>query len=273
MSLLLGGPAARCLATLSLLLSIGSCGEDAAGQLSAVADNVDRIESGVLDMRLSVSAVSAPEARIGFGIHGPFALEGSGLEADLTYRQVAGSEEAEVRFVAVDGRAFVESDGTFFELPVEDDPSTAEAPTALQDLGFEGWAADPTVVGGDPGAHLTITSPLDEVSALAGIGRLLDDLEMKEASGLAVLEGLDDEALERSVSSGSITVRIGPDDLLRELIVRMRFGVDPSSPLAEILQGVTGAELLFTVEIAEANRPVSVEVPQGARPISELPGS
>jgi hypothetical protein len=273
MSLRLGGPAARCLATLSLLLSIGSCGEDAAGQLSAVADNVDRIESGVLDMRLSVSAVSAPEARIGFGIHGPFALEGSGLEADLTYRQVAGSEEAEVRFVAVDGRAFVESDGTFFELPVEDDPSTAEAPTALQDLGFEGWAADPTVVGGDPGDHLTITSPLDEVSALAGIGRLLDDLEMKEASGLAVLEGLDDEALERSVSSGSITVRIGPDDLLRELIVRMRFGVDPSSPLAEILQGVTGAELLFTVEIAEANRPVSVELPQGARPISELPGS
>jgi hypothetical protein len=272
MSLRLGGPAARCLATLSVLLSIGSCGQDAAAHLRAVADNVDRIESGVLDMRLSVSAVSAPEARIGFGIHGPFELDGTGLEADLTYRQVAASEEAVVRFVAVDGRAFVESDGAFFELPVEDDPSTAEAPTALQDLGFEGWAADPTVVSGDPD-HLTIASPLDEVSALTGIARLLDDLEMKEASGLAVLEGLDDEALERSVSSGSMTVRIGADDLLRELVVRMRFGVDPSSPLSEVLEGVTGAELLFTVEIAEPNRPVTVEIPQGARPISELAGS
>jgi hypothetical protein len=273
MSLRVGSPAARCLATLLLFLTVGSCGGDAADHLSAVAENIGRIESGILDMRLSVSAVSAPEAPIGFGIHGPFELEGAGLEADLTYRQIAGSEEAEVRFVAVDGRAFVESDGTFFELPVEDDPSTAEAPTALQDLGFEGWAADPTVVGGDPGDHLTIASPLDEVSALAGIGRLLDDLEMKEASGLAVLEGLDDEALQRSVSSGSMTVRIGPDDLLRELVVRMRFGVDPSSPLAEVLEGVTGAELLFTVEIAEPNRPVSVEIPQGARPISELSGS
>jgi hypothetical protein len=264
------GASARYLATLSLLFSIGSCGQDAVAHLSAVADNVDRIESGVLDMRLSVSAVSAPDARIGFGIDGPFELDGPGLEADLTYRQVAGSEEAEVRFVAVDGRAFVESDGVFFELPVEDDPSTAEAPTALQDLGFEGWAADPTIVSGDPSDHLTIASPLDEVSALAGIARLLDDLGMKEESGLAVLEGLDDDALERSVSGGSMTVRIGADELLRELVVRMRFGIDPSSPLAEVLEGVAGAELLFTVEIAEPNRPVRVEIPQGARPISEL---
>jgi hypothetical protein len=70
-----------------------------------------------------------------------------------------------------------------------------------------------------------------------------------------------------------MTVRIGPDDLLRGLIVRMRFGIDEASPLAEALRDVAGAELLFSVEIGEANQPVSVTPPEGARPISDLPAA
>jgi hypothetical protein len=258
---------------LPLLLLMGACGATAEDHLSAVSQNVGRIESGVLDMRLSLSAASDPEKPIGFAIDGPFEVGAEGLEADLVFRQVAGSAEAEVRFVAVDGRAFVETEGSAYELPVEEDPSPGMAPTVLEDLGFEHWAADPTVVQGGPDDPLTIVSPLDELSALEGIGVLLDDLDMKEASGLALLDGLDDEALERSVEGGSMTVRIGPDDLLRRLVVRMRFGIDPSSPLAEVLEDVVGAELLFSVEIAEHNRPVSVTPPEDPQPISELPGA
>ena len=265
--------AIRWLATVSLLASLSACGATAEDHLRAVSQNVDGIESGVLDMRLSMSADSAPDEPIGFTISGPFEVGAEGFEADLLYRQLAGSAEAEVRFVAVDGRAFVETEGTTYELPVEEGPSPGMAPTMLEDLGFEHWAVDPTVAQGGPDDPLTIVSPLDELSALEGIGLMLDDLDMKEASGLAVLDGLNDETLERSLEGGSMTVRIGPDDLLRGLVVRMRFGIDPSSPLAESLQDVAGAELLFSVEIAEHNRPVSVTPPENARPISELPGS
>ena len=257
----------------SILLAMSACGGAAQDRLQAAAENVDHIESGVLDMRLSLTAASAPDTPIGFSLSGPFGVGTEGLEADLTYRQIAGSAEAQLRFVAVEGRAYVETGGTFYELPVEDDPTPATAPTMLQDLGFADWAIDPTMQDGVDENEVTIVSRLDEGPAIAGIGDLLDDLDMKEASGLSLLDGLDDETVRRSIEGGSMTVRIGPDDLLRGLIVRMRFGLDASSPLAEALEGVAGAELLFTVEIAEPNRPVSVVPPQGARPMSELPAA
>jgi hypothetical protein len=256
-----------------LLLSMSACGRTAEDHLHAVSQDVDRIKSGELDMRLAVSTVSAPDEPIGFAIQGPFDVAGKGLEADLTYRQFAGTAEAEVRFVAAEGRAYVETEGNVYELPVAQDPSPATAPTVLEDLGFDDWAADPTVQEGGTDDDLTIVSPLDEVAALDGIGRLLDDLEMKEASGLAVLDGLDDGTLERSVVGGSITVRAGPDDLLRALVVRVRFGLDPASPLAGALKGVAGAELVFSIDIAQINRPVHVDPPHDPLPISELPGS
>ncbi len=255
-----------------LLVVLSACGATAEDHLIAVSENVDGIERGVLDMRLTLAAASAPEKPIGFAISGPFEVGAEGLEADLLYQQLAGSAEADVRFIAVDGRAFVETEGSTYEVPVEGGPSLGAAPTMLEDLGFEHWAVDPTVVQEGPDDALTIVSPLDELSALEGIGVMLDDLEMKEASGLALFDGLDDETLERSLQGGSMTVRIGPDDLLRGLVVRMRFGIDPSSPLAEALEDVAGTELLFSVEIEDHDQPVRVTTPVDARPISELPG-
>jgi hypothetical protein len=256
-----------------LILQMSACSRTAEDHLHAASDKVDQIRSGVLHMRLSVAAVSAPHEPVGFAIQGPFDVAGQSLKAALTYRQVAGTAKAEVRFLAVDDRAFVETDGNVYELPVGQDSSLAGAPTVLDDLDFEHWAADPAVQDSGSDDQLTIVSPLDEVVTVQAIGRLLDELEMREASGLAVLDGLDDETLERSVERGSMTVRVGPDDLLRGLVVRLHFGIDPSSPLADALEGVAGADLVFSVDITAPNRPVSVALPQNSHPISELPGA
>jgi hypothetical protein len=70
-----------------------------------------------------------------------------------------------------------------------------------------------------------------------------------------------------------MTVRVGPDDLLRGLVVRLHFGIDASSPLANALEGVAGADLVFSVDITAPNRPVTVAVPQNPHPFSELPGA
>jgi hypothetical protein len=256
-----------------IILSMSACSRTADDHLHAASDTVDQIRSGVLDMRLSVAAVSAPDEPVGFAIQGPFDVAGGNLEADLTYRQVAGTATAEARFLAVNGRAFVETDGNVYELPVSRDSSLANAPTMLDDLDFEHWASDPAVEESGPDGQLTIASPLDEVVTVQALGRLLDDLDMKDASGLAVLDGLDDETLRRSVERGSMTVRVGPDDLLRGLVVRLHFGIDAASPLADALEGVAGADLVFSVDITAPNRRVTVAVPQNSHPISELPGA
>ncbi len=263
----------RWVAATIVIISMSACSRTAADRLHVASDTVDQIRSGVLDMRLSVAAVSAPDEPVGFAIQGPFDVAGEDLKADLTYRQVAGTANAEARFLAVNGRAFVETDGNVYELPVSQDSSLANAPTMLDDLDFEHWASDPAVQETGSDGQLTIVSPLDEVVTVEALGRLLDDLDMKRTSGLAVLDGLDDETLRRSVERGSMTVRVGPDDLLRGLVVRIHFGIDASSPLADALEGVAGAELVFSVDITAPNRRVTVAVPRNPHPISELPGA
>lgn len=257
-----------------LAVSAGACGGGAEERLSEASGTLGEIRSGILDVGLSIAAVSAPGSLVGFEIHGPFAVEADGLEADLRYRQTAGSAEAQARFVAADGRAFVESGGSFYELPLAEDASAARAPGVLQELGFEGWATDPRILDRGSSDQVTIVAALDEVAALDGIGRLLDELEMKEASGFALLEGLDPGALERSIRGGVLVVRVGKDDgLFRGLTVRLRLRIDPSSPLADVLEDVAGARLLFHVEIGNPNEPIHVIPPRDALPIGELPTS
>lgn len=256
-----------------LIVAMGACGSGARDHLTTAAESADEIKSGVLNMSLSISGVSDDDAGVGFGLQGPFDLGGEHLEADFSYQQMAGSAEAELRFVTVGGRAFVQSEGSFFELPVGEDATSSQSPSVLQELDFESWAADPVLIDG-ASDEITIVSPLEEFAALRGIRRLVDDLEMAEASGLGLLDGLHADALRRSVDAGTLTVRIGKDDqLLRALTVRLRFALDPSSPLSEALKDVLGAELEFSIAIEDPNQPVRVETPADPQPISELPGS
>jgi hypothetical protein len=252
-------------ATAVALTMLVGCGAAPRDRLRAAADTVGNIRSGTLDMRLSLAAAADPTAPIGFEIEGPFAATADGLETDLRYRQLAGRQDAEVRFVAADGRAFVESDGHLTEIPLSEDASTASAPSVLEQLSFEEWAADPRIVEAGPPGEVTIESPLNEGAAVRGILQALDDLGLTRDSGLSLLGNVDPEVVQRSVRSGAMVVRVGEDDeLLRELTVRLRLGIDEASPLAGALEGVAGAELLFSVRIEDPNAPVHVELPAGA---------
>jgi hypothetical protein len=259
----------RHIALVGMIMLAACGGAEPRSELRTAAERVDEIRSGVLDFRLSVTSTTDPADRVGFTMEGPFEVAATGLEADLRYRQVAGSIDAEVRLVSGDGRAFVETGGVFYELPVDADATPGSATTVLEQLGFDRWAADPTVSASAAGAR-TISSPIAEVETVRGLRGLLDELEMTEAAGLVALDGVDERTIERTVRDGTMRVTLGPDDLLRELVVRMRFGVAPSSPLGEALADVVGAELLLELRIEEPNRPVDVDLPTEARPASEL---
>jgi hypothetical protein len=249
---------------ITLILLVG-CGGAPRDRLRAAADTVGDIRSGMLDMRLSLAAAVDPGAPIGFEIEGPFAATEDGLETDLRYRQLAGRRDAEVRFVAADGRAFVESDGEVTEISLSEDASTASPPSVLDQLSFEEWAADPRVVEDGADGEVTIESSLNEDAAVRGILQALDGLGFTQDSGLRLLVNVDPEVVQRSVRSGTMVVRVGAEDeLLRELTVRLRLGIDEASPLAGALEDVAGAGLLFSVKIEDPNAPVHVELPAGA---------
>jgi hypothetical protein len=260
----------RAVVLVAVTIVLGACGADPRAELRTAAERVDEIRSGVLDLRLSVTSTADTGDAVGFTLQGPFEVGETGLEADLRYRQVAGSTDAEVRLVSGDGRAFVETGGTFYELPVDADAPSAGAATVLEQLGFDRWAADPTVSEGVAGVR-TISSPIAAVATVRGLRGLLDELEMSEAAGLVALDGVDGRTIERTVRDGTMRVTVGPDDLLRGLVVRMRFGVAPDSPLADALADVVGAELVLELRIEAPNQPVDVDLPTEARPYSELP--
>ncbi len=142
-----------------LAVSAGACGGGAEERLSEASGTLGEIRSGILDVGLSIAAVSAPGSLVGFEIHGPFAVEADGLEADLRYRQTAGSAEAQARFVAADGRAFVESGGSFYELPLAEDAMSSRSPRTRRRHGrpasFRSWASR----GGPPTRGSSIEVP------------------------------------------------------------------------------------------------------------------
>jgi hypothetical protein len=260
------GVARACLIAWAVLLA--ACGRPPDVILTAVSAGVDRIHSGVLELQLSLTLDAAPRQTVGFRIHGPFEVRGGRVDADLAYRRFAGTAVAEVRFVTAEGRSFVETDGTVYELP-QGNGAKAKAPTVLQDLGFEEWAVEPRVLGVG-GGHVTIVSALEEMRAVQGIHRLLRDLEMEAASGLAVLGRVEGEALRRALDGGMLAALVGPDGLLRALVVGLRFEHVPS-PAGGPLREIGGADLVLSVEIAEPNEAVVVRVPAGARPLAEQP--
>jgi hypothetical protein len=255
-----------------LLVAVSAVGCEGIPQryLSLAAGSVDEIASGVLDMRLMVTPSSAPPS--GFAVHGPFVLAAGEVQADLRYTQVAGAKEATVRFVAVAGRAFVVSEGAFYELPATSEAAAVQAPSILHGLGFDGWAAAPRLVPTGTSHEIVIESPIREVAALAGIAEVLDVLEFRGFAGLGTLRALEGDAVDRVVRGGTMTVRLsGEDGLLRSLVVRMRVRSGPAPRISERPAALAEAEVVFSVRIARVNQPVRIRLSRAPRPTGGEP--
>jgi hypothetical protein len=185
---------------------------------------------------------------------------------------VAGAARATVRFVAVDGRAFVVSEGAFYELPARSESSAVEAPRVLHGLGFDGWAEAPRVVRTGSSGEIVVVSPIRAAASLDGIAGAMDALEFNEAAGLRALGAFGEDALERFVRAGTMIVRIGEDGLLRSLVLRLHVRLDAASSVSGPLATVADAELTFSVRIARPNEAVRVRLSRVPRaPVATPP--
>jgi hypothetical protein len=268
-------PIACLLAVLVLAACGGGGGGSATDILAETADNLGEIESG--DLALELVFAGAQGERQGFRLEGPFALAGERLPvAQLRYTQIAGDQQARLTFISTGEQAFVEVDGTAYELPPE---IVAEIRGATGELENEGlgerielgsWIENPERSdGGDVGGADTdrITADLNVVNAVNGL------LEIAAAFSGAQpprpIEGQAAEQVQASVETARIEVYTGKDDrLLRRLLITLGFSPDTPAQVKSAL----GVDVDFEFAVSDPNKDVSVEAPAEARPYSELVG-
>jgi hypothetical protein len=263
---MIGSPsrAPRWATTVAVALGLAACAGPAERLLSLAVATLPEVRSGVLDLRLTVTSTSRP--LVGYRSHGPFAL-GAEVAADLRYTKRRGTARADVRYVAVGGRAFVVADGAFYELPATPEAFAVQAPTALRDLAFDGWAKAPRVLDHREPRLITVVSALHLPAVLGGIAELLETLELGSGAGPDAITLGGADAVARPLPGGTMVVRIGSDGYLRQLVVSMdlRLGTLPGEGVQG--EGVQGeaARLVFSVEIARPNEPVRIRLARIAR--------
>lgn len=262
---------------LALVLMAGACGDDKSPAQAALADaeqGLGRIESGDLTMQLLASSV-AGSGGVGFRIEGPFRVgkdEGDLPAADLEYTRITGDSKEASGFISTGEQAFVELDGEFQqlddaqldELRVTDDAEGG----GLEGLSLEDWVKAPKVSTGprvDGAATRRIRGTVDAVPAINDLLELAGGFGATDDSAPGRLEGDGADAVRRAVRSANVDLLVGAEDnLLRQLDLVIELSVRDAA-VRRALKGPAGARLSLELDVDKVNRPVTVEVPAGAR--------
>jgi hypothetical protein len=270
----------RLVALLAALAFVTGCGSGHAKQvLSRTADNLGKIHSGDLMLRLVVSPREGTNGRIGFELHGPFALRPGGLPvAKIAYTQIAGAREATATFISTGTKAYAEVNGKAYELPASSTDSIRQAAGGLGGSGglvqfpIDSWVKHPSASsGGEVGGTDTdhVSADLDVVAAANGLLGLVRQL----GRDVPMIQGSSAKQLEDAVESSSFDVWSGrADHLLRRLLLKAELGLEVPESLRRALGDVVGAKIEFELAISNPNEPVKVPPPANPLPSSQLPG-
>ena len=268
---------AALLAAVAVVAGCGS-GDRANDVLSETAGNLGKIHSGDLTLRLVVSPREGTKGRIGFELHGPFALRPGQLPvAKIAYTQIAGARQATATFISTGAKAYAEVNGKAYELPPDATEQVRQAAGGIGDDGglgqfqIDSWVEDPEVSdGGEVGGADTdrVSAGLDVVDAANGLLGFVRQL----GRNTPTIEGEEADRLRDAVESSKLEVWSGSEDrLLRRLLLEADLGFDVPESLRRVLGEVVGAKVEFGLAISNPNKPVSVPPPTNPLPSSELP--
>ena len=252
-----------------------STGTDRA-PLEEVSRNLQRLRSGILELRVIASEMKGGPETAGFVLTGSFqaASERSELPVvDLRYRDIV-SAEGGGRFISTGDAAYVVRDGRAYELPKRQTQWvrwSSEDPL-FEDVELEHWFDDPrseTGEGLDGAAVERLTGSVDVLPAVRDLASL--SARFGRMGLFEPLEGREARAVEASVTEAAGEVIAGADDLvMRRLLLEVQLD-ETDFPLAGMLGGLADAgTLTFDLSISEPNRPVQVEAPADPLPFEEL---
>lgn len=267
----------------AIAFAAAGCGPGgAAGVLDDTASKMGDITSGELHLRLVASAGAEGEQRpVGFQVDGPFSLpdeEGKLPLARLRLTRLRGGEVTPTIFLSTGERAFLEVDGSAYELTPEQVSSLRGGEPGkggLKGLDVGDWAEEPEVTDAglvDGVAAERVTAGLDVPEAMNDLIEVATRIGVGTETGLRRLDGDAAEQLKRAVREARLEVVTGKEDrLLRRLRINVTLAA-PGRRLAEALGPLAGTRLTLEVDIIKPNQPVKIDPPERVRSLEELRG-
>ena len=267
-----------------LVLCLAACSKSpATDALAEAASKLDEVKSGDLTLRLSATSQGVSEATVGFALQGRFALPRPGglPVAEMTYTRIQGTEQTQARFISTGSKAFVELDGTLYQLgPAQTAalgaPASASGGNPLAKLGLDDWVVNPRLSNG--GAIQG--DAVDRVSGRLAVANAVNDLlELAKALGsqaaaLPQITGQAATRLERAVRSSTFEALIDrASHHLRRVVMTVDFTAAAPPSLRPALQTLAGVKVTFELDLNRVNQPVQVAEPQGAVPYPQKGGS
>lgn len=249
-------------------LALAGCGGSGPTEiLGKTADNLSKIHSGTLSMRLLVTPVRGQP--FGFRLRGPFSLGKPGTLPVLrvTYTQIASGRSASATIISTGKEAYVRSGGRTVQMDSSQEQALRAANAELggkngaESFGVANWFADAKRSdGGRVGGAETdrISARLDVVEATNGLLSLL----RRGGRDVPTIRGREAERLRDAVRSSKIEVFSGKDDrLLRRLMIDVDFGLRVPRTLRAALGRIVGARVQFELGVDRPNRPIHVSAP------------
>jgi len=301
---------ARRIAALALIavaaLGLGACGGDDGGDedprelLEATFTNEEQISSGSFDLSLDVSAEGGDDAGSFSGsLGGPFqSADGEfpqfDLDAEIELDSDAQDFSGEAGVTSADGRAFVNFQGTEYEVPQDAFEQFTSSYVQLQQQSDGGEQGGNVLssLGIDPTNWLTDlenegNEDVDgtetvKVTGTADVPSLVEDLRaIAENAPKAVGDVSPDELqqldqLTDLVESAEFSFFTGADD---DLLRRIEANVDLNPPDTE--GSPDSVSFDFSLTFSEINDPQEISAPADAQPLQglldtlgvELPGA
>ncbi|MCA1824288.1 MAG: hypothetical protein ABR520_09395 [Mycobacteriales bacterium] len=260
------------------------CGRDGTATeraLRKTAAELGKVHSGEVIARLAAVTAKAPDRPVGFEMRGPFALAEPGAlpRGRLDYTQLSGTDKSTVTYIGTGDRAFVQVEGTAYELAGEQldalrRPASDDAPGGLSTLRVDDWFVSPRLSdGGTVGGVATdkIEAKLDVPATLGDLQELARSFGAAGLGALPPLSVADREHLRAATDASTAIVYTGKKDrVLRRLVLHISLsGVDPST-LPAAVSSLMPVTIDLDLALARVNEPVTVETPTAVKPYSEL---
>jgi hypothetical protein len=244
-----------------LLAGCGSSGPNAQSVLRQTAQNLGKIASGTLDLRLLVTPQGKGH-RFGFTLHGPFSFGKTALPIlDVAYTQIANGHQATATLISDGRRGVVQSNGATKPLSPSAESTLRAAGQQVQGAAslfdISSWLEHPKVSSGPAGTD-EVTADLNVPNVANGLIGLL----RLTGRNVQQLTSTDVKRLQNAVRSSSFVLYTGKKDrLLRKLDLTADLGFDVPQDLQNALGTLVGAKVEFELAVANPNKPVHVSVP------------
>ena len=257
------------------LVSVSACGGSSQAELlGQAAQNLSKVRSGNMDLRMAVSAGDG-SGQVGFEEKRPFALPSPGAlpVAQTEVSHFVGSKQEGTTFISTGRRAYIASAGQAYELPAATVTRLRQASAGsgnLSGLQLDRWAAATTMTDGGQVDGVST----DRFAGSVNVPQFLNDV-MQLSRGLSqtavvpLVTTSEAADLARAVRASHFQLWAGRDDhLVRRVSVSVDFSAPSGAAASQAMARYSQSQMRLDLDLSSVNRPVTVSDPPGAQPFA-----